>query len=100
MVNQTIYSLIARFQRLELHAAQSGREVLSALRYSVEVSKADTLDQLRIEIQEIITFLLPFLPPYSPPLNSLNQIMIALESAEKEQIDLKEFQRRIAALGE
>jgi translation initiation factor 2B subunit (eIF-2B alpha/beta/delta family) len=99
MVNQTIYSLIERFQRLELHAAQSGREVLSALVGCVIESKAENLEQLTIEIQEIIKTLLPFLPPYSPPLNSLNQIMIALESAEKGQDDLEVLRQRISALG-
>lgn len=99
MVNQTIYSLIERFQKLELHAAQSGREVLSALVNCVVESKAENLEQLTIEIQEIIKTLLPFLPPYSPPLNSLNQIMIALESAEKEQVDLVLLRQRISALG-
>lgn len=98
MVNQTIYALVGRFNRLELHAAKSGREVLEAFVKTVETSSAGDLSQLIEEIQALIRYLLPNLPPYSPPINSLNQIMLALESAEKEQVDLKEAQRRILEL--
>jgi translation initiation factor 2B subunit (eIF-2B alpha/beta/delta family) len=98
MTNHTIKFLIERFQRMELHAAHSGREVWRALAKTIAESKAKNLDQLKQEIQELIIVLLPFLPPYAPPINSINQIMIALETAEGEHRDLKEVQHRISSI--
>jgi translation initiation factor 2B subunit (eIF-2B alpha/beta/delta family) len=100
MVNRSIVSLRERFQRLELHAAHSGREVLRALIDSVSGSKAENLDRLEGEIREIISFLLPALPPYAPPLNSINRIMLTLEEAQKERLPLNELKEKIASLEE
>ena len=85
---------------MELHAAHSGREVMKALVYSVTESNAANLDQLKSEIQEIITFLLPVLPPYAPPLNSINQIMLAFESAQRHGLNLDELRDKVKSFEE
>lgn len=100
MVNHAITLLAERFLRLELHAAHSGREVLNALIKSATTSRAENITQLKTEIKEIIAFLLPVLPPYAPPLNSINQVMIVLEGADKKGTDLEEVQRQLASLSE
>jgi translation initiation factor 2B subunit (eIF-2B alpha/beta/delta family) len=85
---------------MELHAAHSGREVLRALIDTVSESKAENIDRLEGEIQEIISFLLPAMPPYAPPLNNINRVMLALEEAQEEHLTLSVLKEKIYSLDE
>lgn len=98
MVIQEFKSLANQFQNLELHAAHSGRVVLTALNSYLQSSQSKNLGQLIAEIQENCKLLLPVLPPYAPPLNSINQVMLILESIENEALDLDEVKKRVSNL--
>jgi translation initiation factor 2B subunit (eIF-2B alpha/beta/delta family) len=81
MLNKATIQLAERLRGLELHAAHSGREVLRVLTEVMDLSQAATLNDLVEEMRENIQFLLPSLPPYAPPLNNINRVLLILENA-------------------
>lgn len=98
MPHQEIVQLAERFRRLELHAAHSGREARRALDTVLAESRATTLSELTEELHENIGYLLPSLPPYAPPLNSINRILLSLEDAAVAGLNLEIVKHRQNAL--
>ena len=82
MVHKDVIDLSERFRKLELHAAKSGRETLRVLLNVVGDSQQSTVSGLMEELQENIRFLLHSLPPYAPPMNNINRVLLVLESAQ------------------
>jgi len=94
MAHQEIVQLADRFRRLELHAAHSGRETRRALEAVMAESRATTLSELTEELHENIGYLLQSLPPYAPPLNSINRALLYLEDATRAGLSLEEVKHR------
>jgi translation initiation factor 2B subunit (eIF-2B alpha/beta/delta family) len=100
MVDQAIIHLEKQLANLELHAAYSGRAVLSALIQCILKSSARNILDLKKEVQENCLYLLPSLPPYAPPLNSINQVMLVFENIDPEKCSLDELKKRITMFEE
>jgi translation initiation factor 2B subunit (eIF-2B alpha/beta/delta family) len=98
MVDPAIIHLEKQFVNLELHAAHSGRAVLSALIQCILKSSASNIIDLEKEVRENCLYLLPSLPPYAPPLNSINQVMLVFEDIELESCSLEGLKHRITLL--
>ncbi len=81
MMNQETLQLADRLSRLELHAAHSGREVLRVLIDNLIASRETTPAGLLLEQSDNIRCLLRVLPPYAPPLNNINRVLLLLETA-------------------
>jgi translation initiation factor eIF-2B subunit delta len=95
-----IKSLIDRFQRLELHAAHSGRELMKALVQLVSESAVDSPDLLIGEVYAALDDLLPSMPAYAPPVNVLHRFLSEIESARQRGLSVGEVKRLLAELGE
>jgi len=98
MVTQDIIQLAERFRGLELHAAHSGREVLRVLIKLIDESQQMTLPGLAEEVQENIRFLLRSLPPYAPPLNSINRVLLTVEEISSAGGNVEDVKRRLDSL--
>ena len=81
MIHEEVKQVAEQFSRLELHAARGGREVRRVLVAVAGNLTVETGEGLLGEVRENIAYLLKFLPPYAPPLNSINQILVYLEQA-------------------
>ncbi|NPV74828.1 MAG: hypothetical protein HPY59_00480 [Anaerolineae bacterium] len=98
MIAREVVQLADRFQKLELHAARGGREVLRVLLEIIAERPKKSVRELADEARENIAYLLNSLPPYAPPLNSINQVLLILEEMETMPVDQQEVKRRLAAL--
>jgi translation initiation factor 2B subunit (eIF-2B alpha/beta/delta family) len=98
MLNKATIQLADRLRGLELHSAHSGREVLRVLTQVAAQSQETTLAGLADELHENIRFLLPSLPPYAPPLNNINRVLLLLENALAGGASLTEVKRQLGAL--
>jgi translation initiation factor 2B subunit (eIF-2B alpha/beta/delta family) len=98
MIAQEVIQLADRFQKLELHAARGGREVLCVLLELIEERSKTSIRELADEVRENITYLLKSLPPYAPPLNSINQVLLILEEMETMPVDQQEIKRQLVVL--
>lgn len=98
MINQEVVQLVDRFQRIELHAAHSGREVLRVLINLLLESKETSVSGLTEVLHENISFLLPSLPPYAPPLNNINRILLLLENASTDNSGVDILKNQLEAL--
>jgi translation initiation factor 2B subunit (eIF-2B alpha/beta/delta family) len=99
MVHTEVIQLSQRFEKLELHAAHSGREVLRVLQAICEQSHCETLGELAGELHENAAYLLAWLPPYAPPLNRINQVLLALDEAQSRGDSIECVRRRMEELG-
>jgi|GEM_PF-2975064 len=98
MVNQETAQLADRLIRLELHAAHSGREVMRALVDNLSNSKESTpADMLYAELDNV-RCLLRALPPYAPPLNSINRVLHLMETAIEHDLNVEQTKAQLAAL--
>jgi translation initiation factor 2B subunit (eIF-2B alpha/beta/delta family) len=100
MLRAEVFQLAGRFEKLELHAAHSGREVLRVLQGICEKSRSQTTGELAGELYENAAFLLVSLPPYAPPLNRINQVLLAVEAGLKRNASLETIKQEIAGLGD
>jgi len=98
MVDEEVVQLVERFERIELHAAHSGREVLRVLTSLLLESQEARISYLTAVLQENISFLLPSLPPYAPPLNNINRVLLLIEQASRENITVEELKIQIDSL--
>lgn len=98
MINQEVVQLVDRFQRIELHAAHSGHEVLRVLINLLLESKETSVSGLTEVLHENISFLLPSLPPYAPPLNNINRILLLLENASTDNSGVDILKNQLEAL--
>jgi len=98
MVNKATIQLAERLRGLELHAAHSGREVLRILALVMDHSQETTLSNLTEEMHENIRYILPSLPPYAPPLNNINQVLVILEKAQETGESVTEVKRKLGKL--
>ena len=98
MLNPEVVELVERFRRIELHAAHSGREVHRILVKILDESPADELPGLMDDLCENVDYLLPHLPPYAPPLNNINHVLILMEEAIKEDTPPSEVKLQCKAL--
>lgn len=88
MVSEDVHQLAGQFKTLKLHAARGGREVSRVLRAVVERSKASSTADLLEEVCENAAYLLDCLPPYAPPLNSINAMLSCVEEAARSNRDV------------
>lgn len=100
MLHKDIIQLSDRFCRLELHASYGGRETLRTLTGVLDDSKQTTIFGLIEELKENIRFLLSSLPPYAPPLSSINRFLLLLEKSLANGGGLEEIKSRMVALNE
>jgi translation initiation factor 2B subunit (eIF-2B alpha/beta/delta family) len=100
MINNDLVLLAEQFKRLELHAARGGREVRRVLVSIIKASNAMTVQSLLEELCENSAYLLKFLPPYAPPLNSINQVMVYLEQAVEANTDIEFVKSQLAETGD
>jgi translation initiation factor 2B subunit (eIF-2B alpha/beta/delta family) len=98
MVNQETRQLADRLSRLELHAAYSGREVLRVLVNNLIASQESTASGLLMEQSDNIRCLLRVLPPYAPPLNNINRILLLLEAAVDNNVSGEELIHQLEEL--
>ncbi len=89
-MNPEIQNLADQFKKLELHAARGGREVrralLAAIDPKVHTGSYTTDLMLRI-LQAEISELIPALPPYAPPIRSMNELLVGLEHSIQSGMD-------------
>ena len=95
MINEDVVLLAEQFKALKLHAARGGREVSRVLRSIIEKSNAATVIELLEETHENLTYLLPSLPPYAPPLNSINTVLACLEEAVQTNMGVLDVKMRL-----
>ncbi len=98
MVSKDILQLVDRFRKLELHAAHSGREVLRALVKIIDESQGTTLAEVSEELHENIQVLMKWLPPYAPPLNNINRILLKVEKYAAMGASLNDLKQNLAQL--
>jgi len=98
MIIKATIQLAERLRGLELHAAHSGREVLRVLGMVVDQSQGMTLSNLTEEMHENILYLLPSLPPYAPPLNNINRVLLILENALETGMDFADLKHQLEGL--
>ena len=98
MVNQETLQLVDRLSRFELHAAHSGREVLRVLIDNLINSQETTPAGLLLEQSDSIRCLLRVLPPYAPPLNNINKILLLVEAAEESGSSVEELKHQLNGL--
>jgi translation initiation factor 2B subunit (eIF-2B alpha/beta/delta family) len=98
MINEATVQLADRLRGLELHAAHSGREVLRVLKQVMDQSQKTKLFDLVEEMRENIRFLFPSLPPYAPPLNNINRILLILEKGLETGGSIVDVKRQIETL--
>jgi translation initiation factor 2B subunit (eIF-2B alpha/beta/delta family) len=96
MIHKDIVELSASFHRLELHAARSGRETSRVLMKVLDESQQTSISALLQELHENISFLLGSLPPYAPPLQSINRLLLAVENSQIAEVSIAEMKRDIA----
>ncbi len=96
-VHTAIADLRGKFERLELHAARSGREVMDALAQVNEDSTAVDARELGAEIESAIDALLLVLPAYAPPLNVMHRVMYRVEEALRSRSTVAELKAWLAA---
>ncbi len=78
-LHPALLELAGKFERLELHAARSGREVMAVLAQVSAESRAVDAAGLAEELERAIDFLLPVMPAYAPPLNVMHRIMACVD---------------------
>jgi ribose 1,5-bisphosphate isomerase len=98
MAEKLVDHLIERLRTLELHAAHSGREVTHVLVECALKSNAKDIGSLTTEIKQYCEEIIPVLPPYAPPLNSMNRVLLALENGKESNQDVKDVRKELAAL--
>lgn len=98
MIHKDITKLADRFRQLELHAAHSGRETLRVLTDLVFESQETVISNLIAELHENILFLLCSLPPYAPPLNNINRVLLIMENALVKDSNIAEVRSQLIAL--
>jgi translation initiation factor 2B subunit (eIF-2B alpha/beta/delta family) len=98
MVNQETLQLADRLSRLELHAAHSGREVLRVLVNNLIASQETTPAAVLLEQSDNIRCLLQVLPPYAPPLNNINRVLLLLEAAVDSGASVEELKHQLDEL--
>lgn len=98
MVEDLVNHLVVRLQTLELHAAHSGREVTHVLVTCAQNSKATDIRSLMSEIKKVCEKILPVIPPYAPPLNSMNRVLLILENGEASNQSLDEVKNALSKL--
>jgi len=72
--------------------------VNQALLEHVDSSQAQDVNQLLVEVQDICAYLIPVLPPYAPPLNNINQVLLVLEDMDSSCKNLGEVKKQLAKL--
>lgn len=98
MLNPKIIHVQNQFKNLEIHAAKSGRLVLAALLDCIQTSAAENFLSLVNEVKENCKAILEVIPPYAPPLNSINMVLIALENHSQKNLDLEVIRQQISQL--
>lgn len=76
-----VRSVIAGFAARELHAAQSGREVMDALAAVAADSPATSTESLAAELEAEIDSLQDAMPAYAPPRNVIHRVYREVEDA-------------------
>ncbi len=94
-ISTDLLHIAEKFNLHELHAAQGGREVLDALIALITSSKAETVQELIYEVQQNVKYLIEFLPPYAPPIKSINRVLLCLEEAVASHLDLPSTQNLV-----
>jgi len=99
LLNPKIIQIQKQFIDLEIHAAYSGRLVLDALMNCVQTSTADNSVQIVEEVQENCKAILEVMPPYAPPINSINQVMLELEYLLESNIEVDQLREKFSNFG-
>lgn len=87
--------LSKRFAHLEIHAASGGREIKNILLEILDEYQAQPLAKIRVIMQGCVRQLLPFIPPYAPVLNAINQLLVMLDEEISEGEDVKRVKERL-----
>ncbi|MEN6572358.1 MAG: hypothetical protein ABFD24_10985 [Anaerolineaceae bacterium] len=97
-MNAELQTLANQFRSLELHAARAGRDVPRVLIKGLErttLKKGTTTFDLQVSLREMVAELLPFLPPYAPPLRRINDLLIQVTRAIESNISVEETMRKL-----
>ena len=95
-IHSSTREVVDKFRAAELHAARSGREVMSALAQVVADSSAPNSDMLVAEIEGNIDAILEEMPAYAPPLNVLHQVMSWIEWARANQAPVDDLKAKFS----
>lgn len=90
-----ITNIIEKFDKKQLHAARSGRELVNGLVQVALDTDTNSTEELISEIEKEVDRLLLNLPPYAPPLNVLHLIMSILDLAQWEHLSVTELRARL-----
>jgi translation initiation factor 2B subunit (eIF-2B alpha/beta/delta family) len=96
LLTPKIIQIQKQFKALEIHAAHSGRLVLDALINCVQASTANNSIQILEEVQENCKAILEVMPPYAPPINSINQVMLELEHLLESNIEVDRLREKFS----
>jgi len=91
-----VAEVAALFEAQALHAARSGREVMSALAAVVSESPAVSVDSLTAELEANLDALLDVMPAYAPPLNVMHRVFAEVERGQYARLPLAELKSKIA----
>jgi translation initiation factor 2B subunit (eIF-2B alpha/beta/delta family) len=91
-----VAEVAALFEAQALHAARSGREVMSALAAVAAESPAASVDGLSAELEANLEALLHVMPAYAPPLNAMHQVFAEVERGRDARLPLAELKSRLA----
>jgi translation initiation factor 2B subunit (eIF-2B alpha/beta/delta family) len=97
-MHPSIQEVIEKFRDKQLHAAQSGREVIRSIAkvsHDCQASKPQLFYQ---EIEASIDALLTILPAYAPPINAMHLVMSHLEDALKDETTVDELKAIVTSV--
>jgi translation initiation factor 2B subunit (eIF-2B alpha/beta/delta family) len=91
-----VAEVAALFEAQALHAARSGREVMSALAAVAADSPSASVDSLSAELGANLDALLHVMPAYAPPLNVMHRVFAEVERGREASLPLAELKSKLA----
>ena len=92
-----IASLINRFQLKKIHAAHSGRELMSSLAQLVSDSNDEFATDLSDEVHSVVEYLLANMHAYAPPVNVLHKFLVQVKRANHQSKTVTKVKSSIQA---
>ena len=95
-IHPKVAEVAALFETQALHAARSGREVMSALAAVAADSPTASVDSLSAELEANLEALLHVMPAYAPPLNVMHRVFAEVERGREACLPLTELKAKLA----
>lgn len=98
-IHPSIQSLIERFQRKEIHAAHSGRELMTGLVQLISEGGFTSWEEVDREMAAVQDQLLPMMLAYAPPMNVLHRFLSTIEDSKSSGKTIEDLKAVVINLG-